>query len=133
VTDFWKKDEGPQLKPFDGPHLCGFECWDPTKGSLVLVCSDGKRAYVIEYIGGAIDYVMSEYPDPYDEFEGIDAGVWVAKVSVQGHRDYWGEYDEEVSVDELRALTGEEWELLQGGDTVLDDTGWRLCEGEETE
>jgi hypothetical protein len=122
---------GDELKTLDdGEHYCGFECWDPAKGSFALICSDGERGYVMEYIGGAIDYMMSEYPDPHDEVQGIKAGVWIATIWVRTYRDYWGEYDEEIEIADLRPLTKEEWELLQGGDQVLDDTGWLLCERE---
>lgn len=124
---FWKRIDGDKLVASDR-HLCGFECWNPKKPSLLLLCSDGEKSHVIEHIGLMADYIMSEYPDPHLELEGIEAGIWVVTIRVIEHRDYYGEYDEEVSVEELRKLTEEEWELLQGNDVVLDDTDYYVCE-----
>lgn len=52
-------------------------------------------------------------------WEEIQDGVYTWSGEIQGYRDYWGEYDEELERSELRPTTKEEWEAL-----TLDETVW---------
>lgn len=123
--------EAGELKKND-EHVCDYQCWDWSKGSKALIASDGEKALIIDHIGGPTDYWASEGGDLQDEFTGVEAGVWIWEGSLVSHRDYWGEYDEEL-VGDFRKLTTEEWELLHGGDELWADEheSWRSCNEED--
>lgn len=122
------------LEPMDdAEHICSFGCWDWSKGSMAVIASDGKRAMVLDYVGGPLDYWLNEAGID-DEFHGIDAGLWVWEGSMVNHVDYWGERDSEL-VGDLRPLTPEEWEDRSGGEEIWIESNYRCCEeqcGRET-
>lgn len=107
-----------------GPHICDFTCYS-AKPSLAIVASDGRRAVILDFVGGALDYWISEGGDK-KSFDGVGAGVWIWEGTVVGTRDYWGEYDERLEGD-FRELTDEEWGLLQDDDVLWDAAEWEAC------
>lgn len=117
--------ESTELKKLtSGPHECDYSC-HMNKPSIALIASDGKRSVIMDSVGGYIDYWMSE-ACVYDEFDGLEAGVWLWEGTIVGSTDYWGEYDEELA-GEFRKLTKEDWDLLQGGDVLWDSSEWETC------
>lgn len=52
--------------------------------------------------------------------EDTQDGVYTWSGEVQGHRDYWGEYDEELQCSEFRPVTKEEWEAFTRDEIVWD-------------
>lgn len=102
-------------------------CWDPAKGNKALIASDGERSLILEQVGGHLDYWFSESGDQ-EGLDGYPPGVWVWEGTLNSWRDYWGEYDEELSGD-IRKLTDEEWELLRDGEVLFPVEEFMRCSG----
>ena len=119
----------------EGPHLCEYGCWDWNKGSQAIVASDGQHSVVLDHIGGPLDYWESESgrDSMLEQFDGMEPGLWVCDVSILSSRSYEGEYDEELSVDDARKLTDEEWALVRDGDVLWTEAEWRQCKCAEGE
>jgi hypothetical protein len=97
--------------------------------SVVLFATDGRgTATVITHQGPDAAYIYSDNLTAKMLMESDLAthpfpGIWVWEGEVHGHRDYWGEYDEEY-VGEVRPLTDDEARALREDDLLWDASRW---------
>jgi len=121
------------LSPSDlrpAPHVCSYNCWDWSKGSIALVASDGERVVILDYIGGPLDYWVCEIGERsvLDEIEQ-ENGIWIWEGTIKNHRSYDGECDEWLE-GEFRPPTDEEWANIIDGESLWGDIGddWYSCD-----
>lgn len=97
--------------------------------SVVLFATDGRGAVcIIDHQGPDAAYIME---DDLTRKILVDddlalwkfPGLWVWEGKVRGHRDYWGEYDEEF-VGDIRLLTEDEHRAIREDDIVWDGARW---------
>lgn len=113
------------------PHECSekecsggaFDCYDWSKGSKAIIASDGEHGVVLQYIGGPLDYWLNE-AGITDEFDGVEAGLWVWEGNIVSHVSYMGEHDSEMS-GTFRKLDGDEIMNVRDGCDLWDSDDFR--------
>ena len=65
-------DDLIQVRPAAGEHYCDYRCWDWSLDSVALIATKNDRTTILEYAGGALDYMLGEWgsDETHEWFEG---------------------------------------------------------------
>ena len=106
--------------------------WDFDKPSRAVVANNCGDGSVLWYVGGHLDFEISEGVGNALGDLGLDdaplgISIWVGKINFTEYRTHEGDYDcDAETVGEFRNPTPEEWDAIKARHNPWNERDWML-------